>query len=85
MSHYNTEIRIDTKPPKNRAFLGLVRDAHCVYWNKFHWLRDPSNLCRSAPRTGNYVDSELDDMPPIVAWAELPTIPIVDSMKSIQV
>lgn len=69
-----------TKPTKNRMFLGLVNDVNEPYWDIFFYARPENGVRKSC-----YVDTQLFDMPKIVGWCELPEIPDIENMQSINI
>lgn len=57
------------KPPKDRDFLGLVKDdMNGNYWDIFFWATKEDGVGGKSC----FTDRGLYDMPPLIKWIDLP-------------
>ena len=69
----NTNEPDGMKLPRNREFLGLVKDGDYVYWDFFRYVTKKDGFDRPC-----FIDRNFHDMPNIVKWIECPPLDIAE-------
>lgn len=69
----NTNEPDGMKLPRDREFLGLVKDGNHVYWDFFWYATKKEGSDRPC-----FVDRDFYDMPNIVKWIECPPLDITE-------